>query len=194
MSLYTISSLLHYFIVYSTKSLTLTLYTILSPLHCDCIQYQVSYTMILYTFLNNVKPHTLKCALRMTQDFCSPHRNWLSWGLASTTSSLHWMSGAESTSSARAGLAPWPSIPARPQSAYTTAVWRSAPGNRSVRIPCPLHPNLSVVGDVVPMAQSAFLQLNTFIAGMIWIVPPSHISCCWQWCRWNSRHNLNFWT
>ena len=179
MSLYTVPSPSHYVIVYSIKFLTLfhfiqyqvpynvLLYTILSPLHCHCVQYQVPYTMTLHTFLHNVKPRTLKCALRMTQDFCSPHRNWLSWGLASTTSSLHWMSGAESTSSARASLAPWPSIPARPQSASTTAVWRSAPGNRSVRIPYPLHPNLSVVGDVVPMAQSAFLQLNTFVAGMI---------------------------
>ena len=205
LSLYTILNPLHYVIVYNIKSLTLfhciqyqvpydvLLYTILSPLHCHCVQYQVPYTMTLHTVLYNVKPRTLKCALRMMQDFCSPLRNWLSWGLASMTWSLRWMSGAESTSSARASLAPWPSIPARPQSASTTAVWRSAPGNRSVRVPYPFHPNLSVVGDVVPVAQSAFLQLNTFIGGIIWIVPPSSKSfCCWQWCRWNSRHNLNF--
>ena len=97
LSLYTILNPLHHVIVYNIKSLTLfhciqyqvpydvLLYTILSPLHCHCVQYQVPYTMTLHTVLYNVKPRTLKCALRMMQDFCSPLRNWLSWGLASMT-------------------------------------------------------------------------------------------------------------
>ena len=84
LSLYTILNPLHHVIVYNIKSLTLfhciqyqvpydvLLYTISSPLHCHCVQYQVPYTMTLHTVLYNVKPRTLKCALRMMQDFCSP--------------------------------------------------------------------------------------------------------------------------